>query len=567
MSNNISPIRLPIYLLRQLGQIAFTTENASWAVCRIDACGPAAPRRAGVVLAVAAVVCLSAIDSFVPFHRLGGLLPGSRLHAQATQATSTVPATQATQKPSLRAAFGEADITPSLEQEGPVWLAGYGPGRQATAVHDPIMARCVVLEAHQGGQANNEDNGDDKDTNAADGEAPVRVAILSVDLIGMQLPEVQRVRAALPSFQHVAISSTHNHEGPDVIGLWGASVVSRGVHDAYVQRMVAALISLVRDTASELAPVEKTHFGYAQSDALLRDSRKPEAKDGVLRVLRFEGRGRKRLGEIVQWNCHPEAMGSKNKELTADFVGVTVAELERRWKSPVVLISGAVGGLMAPPNSFPGYQRGDESRWDYMTAYGKAVADLAARADGAARPITLTPFAHVTRSIAVPIDNAYYRTAQAIGVLRRVQTVWMDDPWNVSVKPGPLNQLRPRALVTEVGWLRLGQLDIACVPGEIYPELVTGEFQDPVEPNVDFPDAPREPTIRQILGENRQRWMLFGLCNDEIGYLIPKSQWDQQAPFAYGRSKSQYGEINSCSVDAGPIIMRGMKETYEALGR
>jgi hypothetical protein len=55
-----------------------------------------------------------------------------------------------------------------------------------------------------------------------------------------------------------------------------------------------------------------------------------------------------------------------------------------------------------------------------------------------------------------------------------------------------------------------------------------------------------------------RRWMLLGLANDEIGYIIPKRQWDQRPPFAYGRTHSQYGEIHSCSPDVAPIIMQAL---------
>ncbi len=36
-------------------------------------------------------------------------------------------------------------------------------------------------------------------------------------------------------------------------------------------------------------------------------------------------------------------------------------------------------------------------------------------------------------------------------------------------------------LKTEMAWLRLGELDIACIPGEIYPELVLDKVQDPAD--------------------------------------------------------------------------------------
>src|SRR5687768_2163678 len=73
----------------------------------------------------------------------------------------------------LLAGFAEVDITPALKGK-PVYIAGYGMNRKATGVHDPIMARTVVLSA--GGE---------------------RIALVSVDLIGLQYPAVKEIRSRL----------------------------------------------------------------------------------------------------------------------------------------------------------------------------------------------------------------------------------------------------------------------------------------------------------------------------------------------------------------------------------
>ena len=44
---------------------------------------------------------------------------------------------------------------------------------------------------------------------------------------------------------------------------------------------------------------------------------------------------------------------------------------------------------------------------------------------------------------------------------------------------------------------------------------------------------PLESSVVKLLPGDK--WLLFGLANDEIGYIIPKRQWDEQPPFAYGR--------------------------------
>ena len=67
----------------------------------------------------------------------------------------------------------------------------------------------------------------------------------------------------------------------------------------------------------------------------------------------------------------------------------------------------------------------------------------------------------------------------------------------------------------------------------------------------------------RLLPRHGRLWLLFGLANDEIGYILPRRQWDEKPPFCYGRKKSQYGETNSVGPDAGPILCRAVKELAE----
>ena len=57
--------------------------------------------------------------------------------------------------------------------------------------------------------------------------------------------------------------------------------------------------------------------------------------------------------------------------------------------------------------------------------------------------------------------------------------------------------------------------------------------------------------------------MVFGLANDELGYIIPRAQWDEKPPFAYGREESQYGEVNSVGDRTAPVLA----EAFRALLR
>jgi len=301
----------------------------------------------------------------------------------------------------------------------------------------------------------------------------------------------------------------------------------------------------------------------------------------VLRVLRFDApasaagndaTGRNAtakvaapLGILVQWNCHPEAMGSKNTQVTADFCAATVETLKKKYACPVAYFTGPVGGLMAPPDGILKDAQGrelKEGQWEYASKYGQRVADLAAKAIDAAEPIELGPIVVSAAPLAIPLQNPYYKAARVAGVLQREARVWTGD----AEQPGPVatlaDTLKTQAVVTEVAYLRLGELHLACIPGEIYPELIYGKFQDPVEAGADYPDAPLEKPLVEILPGKKV--LLIGLANDEIGYIIPRRQWDQAAPFCYGRRTSQYGEINSCGPQVAPLLMNAFQRRVRA---
>ncbi len=426
--------------------------------------------------------------------------------------------------------FGEADITPKLGDK-PVYLAGFGQNRKATKVHDPLMARAVVL-GHSGN----------------------KIAIVSIDVVGYFLPHVENVRKLLSGFTYVVVTSTHNHEGPDTLGLWGPTAVQSGVDPSYKKFLEGQIVRTVQSAEASCAPAA-ARIGITKAPELLHDGREPYILHDELVALKFvEARSDKPIGIVVQWNCHPETLSSKNTELSADYVGYTVKELQERHKCPVVYLTGTVGGLLT---SLHVDVKDDQGRpladgtFEKTERYGRLVGKAADRALSAAKPVRLTPFEVRSRQFYIPMDNKLYQMGRQIGVLDRAAYIWTGDPLNA--EPADPKEFSKRvAIKTETAWLRLGELDVACIPGEIYPELVLDKVQDPIDPGADFSDADIEPAIyKQLPGPYR---MIIGLANDEIGYIVPKRQWDEKPPFCYGRKKTQYGESNSVGPETAPIL-------------
>jgi hypothetical protein len=453
------------------------------------------------------------------------------------------PTTAADEKSTtVEVGFAEVDITPTIDPKGkPVYLAGFGKNRKATGVNDRLYARGVVFR-----------------------EKKTRIAVVSVDLVGLFLDSVERIRKELPGFAHIVISSTHNHEGPDTLGLWGASALQSGIDPDYQARVEKQIVQTIKD-AEKNCQASRARIGTIKVPELLHDSRLPRVLHDDLVVLHFQDqKGEKNRGLVVQWNCHPETLGSSNTLVSADYVGYTVKHLHDKYRCPVVYLTGTVGGLMTslhvPIKSEKGVSLKDGT-FEKTARYGELLGQAAEKAVARAKPISLIPLSARSRSIYLPLANKLYVVARQLGVFNRETYLWKGDLNRATRVKEVEDPKLAYAVRTEIAHLRLGELDVACIPGEIYPELVIDKVVARAEPGADFPEAPVEPAIyAQLKGPYR---MIIGLANDEIGYIIPKRQWDEKAPYCYGRKSSQYGEINSLGPESAPILCQAFKQMVE----
>lgn len=424
----------------------------------------------------------------------------------------------------LRAGAATVDITPD-PKAFKVWLAGFGRGRQAQFVSDPIAARALVLEG-QGGT----------------------VALVCADVVGLFDESTRRVADRLPGIQ-VVVSATHSHHAPDTLGLWGPAL-STGVHPPFLKRVEDACVEAVQAARARLKPVN-ARLGEVEAADLMKDSRPPFVKMDPLGVLRFDGTDGTIACLAVLWHNHPEMIASSHKGVSSDFVGSLVATLAKKHACPVVYLTGAVGGLMSPISQPVKSADGTELPRNSVEAtrrYGELIAERAMRAVEGSLPVALAPMRLRQRDVYLPVDNLLYLAGHQLGALQRTMFHWSGSVDSPAPGPGGRNALRTRA-----GVLTLGELQVALVPGEIYPELVLGKVADPAPPGADFPEAPAEPALLGQL-KARHRWVL-GLAQDEVGYIMPRRQWDARAPFTYDYKKAPYGEINSLGPETAPLLL------------
>ncbi|MBM3854940.1 MAG: hypothetical protein FJ399_17600, partial [Verrucomicrobia bacterium] len=356
----------------------------------------------------------------------------------------------------LRVGFAREKINPTLgDPARPVWLAGFSQNRAATAIHDDLWAvACVLDDGH------------------------TRVGIVALDAIGFFHDDVIAVRRRLAADLRLAytiVCTTHNHSTPDLLGLWGPHPLQSGVDDRYREQVIATTARVLATAVGALTPARVAFHEIPQpSDHLVADTRRPLVFDSDLRVMHFTAaEGDATLGTLVTWGNHPETPWSKNTEITADFCGVLRDTLEHgAVEEGRVLaaglggmhcfVNGAVGGLMTTspsvtvPDPFSG-RRFKLPSHDKSRAVGRQLAArlLPRLRESATAGTTHAPLAVHARTLELPLDNAVFLLAPMLGLIDRGQARW-------------------RHLRTEVAVLRFGEASIACIPGEIYPELVNG---------------------------------------------------------------------------------------------
>jgi hypothetical protein len=356
---------------------------------------------------------------------------------------------------------------------------------------------------------------------------------------------------------YTIVACTHTHEAADLLGLWGRNPLKSGVDKKYLAFVKEQIVKSVVDASKNLRPARlEISEDLTSAASMVKDTRMPQVFDSGMRIIKATDRENgQTLGSLVAWGNHPETLWSQNLLISSDFPHFLREGVEKgvlNGNSIImpgtggvcVFANGALGGLMtthpslAVVDPFTGEEL-QEPTLKKTEAQGKILAMIALKA--MEKPEVILEKADISlvvRTIPLKIENILFKLGAALGVMKRGTVSWMK-------------------IRSELAVVKIGPVTFVTVPGEIYPELVNGPVEAP-EGN-DFGIQPVEvPVIREMM-PGKYKFVL-GLANDEIGYIIPKSQWDKKAPFTYGREKAPYGEVNSMGPETAGVIHRNLQE-------
>lgn len=411
-----------------------------------------------------------------------------------------------------------------------VWLGGFSNNRPAKGVHDPLWVRAIAFR----------NNG-------------VTLAMVTIDSVGIMHEKFIKVRKSLDpalGIDHVLFSTTHDHESPDTMGIWSYSPVRPKFDHAYMDGILQACKEAVEEAVANLEPADMGLLALEiDPSKFVHDSRKPIVFDKTICCARFTKHGTdETIATMLGWGNHPETLGSGNSLISSDFPHYWRKGVETGVLSPngveglggmCLYFQGMVGGLMTPLHLKVTHRDGTVLEGDNYPKTEALGDNLAIATVNGLRGEDVWQSADpgiavAAKTIFIPIDGLF-SWAMMFGLIHPGYY------WGKGK--------------TEVNAIRIGELEILTAPGELYPEVAEGGMESPA--GADYPDAPiLSPPLRAHM--NGRVNMVIGLANDEIGYMVPKSQWDTEPPYAYSdpdnpRKKPQYGEENSCGPDVVPV--------------
>lgn len=367
-----------------------------------------------------------------------------------------------------------------------------------------------------------------------------------IDGFGFARGDVLEIRQRLADFAQandiisINISVLHQHSLIDTLGM-GAPIVPAIIVNPGMsviganrgnfiggknQKFMENLYKVVTETVvSAVEDMEEgtLYYGSADVSDLMYDKRKPITFDGEIHRFRFDPI-KEQSNEI--WLCeagiHCTGFSGSATEISSDFPYYFKEYVKETTGADVVYVQGAEVAITTERD---GIHYENTAKNSKVKAYG---IELAKRTMAIDNEISLDPVLNVkVKEVAIEADNQILILAVRMGLVD-----------SVAVKDGS-----DFIIITELGYMELGnEIGIAMAPGEIAPEILWGGATSKE-------DSWTKESWDYDSWENiskADKVICFGLCNDQIGYILPDN--DIRAML------TENEEVNVSSTKAGSAL-------------
>ncbi len=351
---------------------------------------------------------------------------------------------------------GAATRTINPEKDS-LYLAGGKANRLFIDVHDNLYVKAVVL-------SNSNNN----------------LTILTFDCIGLLYPQLQEIRAKikmeLPSInaEHIVMSSTHTHAGPDVVGIWGKDLAHSGVNDKHMQLIVNRAVEAIKEATEAKKPVSISYGTGSFGEDWVKNISEPSELDRSVSIIKFSDPNGKNIAMLTNFACHPTIMDDASTAASSDYVWGYYKYLDSAQGGVNMFLQGAIGGWIQP--------EGVPHTYDYANYYGSSLGKYAyelTKNKSTSKNIFFT-----SAKVNFPLANPSFQMLSKAGIIKR------DFGKTVS---------------SEIAYFTIGDACFATHPGESSPAL---------------------SLATKSLMNNTGPKFILGLSQDALGYIVKPSFFD-----------------------------------------
>lgn len=370
--------------------------------------------------------------------------------------------------------LSKQDITPqkklTLGGFGTYFLFSSSTRQNGEGIHDPLYAQSFAIETDQS-----------------------NLVIVSTDLVGLSTASIKRIKDLITRERDqpikLIISSSHNHNSPDTLGLWGALPFQSGRDNSYMAAMESKIAQSVNSALESMA------CRSLAISTTTKDNSAPEfyplAK--TVQTIWIAEKNGQIAGSLTGWSAHPTVLGADNNTVSADYVGSFRYFMTQKHSGNHIYINGILGDVypkydpqdqIADP--FADGDQDEEIRHRYRRSahIGQDLAERVSSQYAQRKPISESGrWNSKSLRFSMTVKNRLFRIAESLKIVEA-------------------RGLQTGSVETSIHLTRSDGVIFASLPGEVFPSVATAIYQ---EIKTVYPD---------------DKIIFLGLGNDWLGYIL-----------------------------------------------
>ena len=412
----------------------------------------------------------------------------------------------------LMAGVARIDLTPPMSMKAT--LGGYGErmNKPATGVHDRIYAKALVLS-----------------------DGTHRFALVTADILAFPSAIKTAVLGKLTDAgwkpDQIMLLPSHSHTSIEMNAINPMNLLRIPQIGLFQKELydltVANLTKVITEAAHDLVPVTVGTTSIPLTGWNRNRRRGNQATDPDLTVTRIDKVGGEPFAVLVNWTAHPTLMDAEDMMFSGGWPGHLQRTLAALIGRGVVAMfyNGAEGDQSPVPRpdteGRPTTAPSAVSNWERAERYGRELAIVVWRVWEKIQPTRSPRLAYHLEEVSLPPPACHPDFMKTGGA---------EYGLSPEIMQPILATMMPRK--TAIGYLRLGDLLIVGIPGEMAAEM-----------GMHIKQKVREST-------GAKHVVIGGLANEWISYILSAEEYDKGG---YESSVSFYGRTLGQTIVEGAL--------------